>query len=171
MNIIKSSAIFGLCSLMAASISSCKNSDNDFPDYEGGISAYFAYQYPVRTIVLGEDLEYPNPLDNDHKFQIFATHGGSYSPKNLTINVNVDPSLVNNLTFEDGSPVKAMPESYYTLGSTSFTHDHGFFYGTTVQLSDAFFADPDAIKNTYVVPLVMTEARCRQDSFRHHHRG
>jgi len=28
---------------------SCKNGDAEFPDYEGGTTVYFAYQYPVRT--------------------------------------------------------------------------------------------------------------------------
>lgn len=28
---------------------------------------------------------------------------------------------------------------------------------TVVQLTDAFFNDPDAVKNTYVIPLVMTD--------------
>ena len=29
--------------------------------------------------------------------------------------------------------------------------------GTEVQLTDAFFNDPDAVKNTYVIPLVMQD--------------
>ena len=36
-------------------ITSCENQDNEFPDYEGGTSVYFATQYPVRTLVMGED--------------------------------------------------------------------------------------------------------------------
>ena len=48
-----------------------------------------------------------------------------------------------------------MPESYYSL-STLELQFNGTFNGTTeVQLTDAFFNDPDAIKNTYVIPLVM----------------
>ena len=34
-------------------ISSCKNGDISFPDYEGGVTVYFPYQYPVRTIMWG----------------------------------------------------------------------------------------------------------------------
>ena len=26
---------------------SCENADKSFPDYEGGTSVYFAYQYPI----------------------------------------------------------------------------------------------------------------------------
>ena len=56
---------------------SCKNWSIDFPDYEGGVSVYFPYQYPVRTIVLGED-NYDTSLDNQHKCKIYATMGGAY---------------------------------------------------------------------------------------------
>jgi hypothetical protein len=48
-----------------------------------------------------------------------------------------------------------MPSSYYQLSTTSLAFK-GTLNGTTeVQLSDAFFNDPDAIKYTYVIPLVM----------------
>lgn len=33
-------------------MTSCENQDNEFPDYEGGTSVYFATQYPVRTLVI-----------------------------------------------------------------------------------------------------------------------
>ena len=36
----------GVCSL---TLTSCYNSENEFPDNEGGTTAYFAYQFPVRT--------------------------------------------------------------------------------------------------------------------------
>ena len=35
---------------------SCYNADKEFPDYENGTTAYFAYQYPIRTLVLGNDI-------------------------------------------------------------------------------------------------------------------
>ena len=139
----------------AASLTSCENGDIEFPDYEEGTTVYFAYQYPVRTIVLGDD-EYDTSLDKAHKCQIKATFGGSYNGTNGSVQVAVDPTLVDGLTFEDGTPVKAMPESYYSLSTTNLAFN-GTMNGTTeVQLSDAFFNDPDAVKNTYVIPLVMT---------------
>ena len=152
------SRIMGACLLscgLAAALTGCKNGDADFPDFEGGTTAYFAYQYPVRTIVLGDD-EYDTTLDKAHQCQIKATFGGSYSGSNGTVQVAVDPTLVNGLTFEDGTPVKAMPESYYSLSTTNLAFNGTFNGTTTVQLTDAFFADPDAVKNTYVIPLVMT---------------
>lgn len=151
-NIIKlfcgTGLLFGFCA--------CQNSDIDFPDYEGGTTVYFAYQYPVRTIVLGDD-EYDTTLDQAHKCQIKATFGGSYNGSDGSVQVAVADTLCNNLFFADGvTPVKAMPSNYYQLSTTNLNFN-GSMYGTTeVQLTDAFFADPDAVKNTYVIPLLIT---------------
>ena len=150
---------FASAALLAFGVSSCKNADNDFPDYEGGVSAYFAYQYPTRTITLGEDPEVDNSLDNQHKCLIIATQGGAYKSRNLKIDVVVDNDLTSNLTFPDGTPVKAMPSNYYSLESTTLTKVADYQFGTVVNLTDAFFADPDAIKETYVIPLRMVKAQ------------
>lgn len=158
MRYIKNSMMSGMALLFAVSAVSCKNGDNEFPDYEGGVSAYFANQYPSRCIVLGEYPDGDNTLDNQHKFMIYATQGGAYKSRDLKIDVTVDPTLVENLTFPDGSPVKVMPEGYYKMESNILTKKKDFFFGTEVSLSDAFFADADAIKNTYVIPLRMVNA-------------
>ena len=134
---------------------SCKNGDQTFPDYEGGTTVYFPYQYPVRTIVLGDD-EYDTSMDQAHQCQIMATFGGSYNGSNGSVTIAVDPSLVDGLTFEDGSPVKAMPENYYSLSTTTLNFNGTMNGATTVQLTDAFFADPATVKNTYVIPVKMT---------------
>lgn len=141
--------------LAGALFTSCKNGDAEFPDYENGTTVYFAYQHPVRTIVLGDD-EYDTTLDKAHKCKILATFGGSYNGSNGSVQVAVDPTLVDGLTFEDGTPVKAMPESYYQLASTDWAFNGTMNGGTEVQLTDAFFNDPDAVKQTYVIPLVIT---------------
>ena len=145
--------VAALLALMA-SFTACENGDQTFDDYEGGTTAYFAYQSPVRTIVLGDD-EYDTTLDKAHKLKILATFGGSYNGRNATVNVAVDNSLCDNLTFADGTPVKAMPKKYYQLSTTAFNFNGGMQGGTEVQLTDDFFKDPDAVKNTYVIPLVM----------------
>ena len=145
--------VAALLTLMA-SFTACENGDQAFDDYEGGTTAYFAYQSPVRTIVLGDD-EYDTTLDKAHKLKILATFGGSYNGRNATVNVAVDNSLCDNLTFADGTPVKAMPKEYYQLSTTAFNFNGGMQGGTEVQLTDDFFKDPDAVKNTYVIPLVM----------------
>ena len=125
-------------------------------DYEVGTTVYFAYQYPVRTIVLGDDL-YDTSLDHAHKYEIMATFGGSYNGSNGIVNIAVDESLCNNLYFEDGiTPVKAMPGNYYQLSTTSLEFNGTFYGKTEVQLTDDFFNDPEAVNKTYVIPLVMT---------------
>lgn len=158
MKYIKSAVIVGLGAFLAAGVSSCKNADKEWPDYEGGVTAYFANQYPVKCITLGEDGEQDNSLDNEHKCVIYATQGGAYKSRDLKIEVAVDPTLVNNLEFSDGTPVKAMPDNYYSLESNILTKKKGYLFGTVVTLSDAFFADPDAVKYTYVIPLRMINA-------------
>lgn len=138
-------------------LTSCENNDISFPDYEGGSTVYFAYQSPVRTLVMGED-EYDTTLDNQHKCKIYATMGGVYeNKKNIKIDIAVDNSLCDNLYFEDGSPVKAMPSSYYTLADNNITLNKVLSQGVEVQFTDAYFADPQALANTYVIPVIMTD--------------
>ena len=139
-------------------LSSCENGDVSFPDYDYQ-TVYFARQTPVRTITLGDDV-YPTELDNQHRFQIYATMGGVNSNKSdRTIQIKVDETLCNGLKFEDGSDVKPMPNNYYQLGSNTITIPSGSIQGCVdVQLTDAFFADPLSTKVTYVIPLRMVSA-------------
>ncbi|MCK9159928.1 MAG: DUF5627 domain-containing protein [Bacteroidaceae bacterium] len=136
---------------------SCENQDADYPDYEGGTTVSFAYQYPVRTIVLGEDT-YDTTLDNQHECTIYGAMGGSYKGKNIIVDFNVDNALTDHLYFSDGSAVQAMPSTYYTLANNKLYYSGEVMGGVVVQLTDAFFADPKSLKNTYVIPLVMTKA-------------
>ncbi|WP_207424922.1 DUF5627 domain-containing protein [Desertivirga brevis] len=140
----------------AVCLSSCKNGDWEFDDYEFQ-SVYFAYQGPVRTITLGEDV-FDTSLDNEHKCEIMATMGGVYSNKqDVTIGVQVDNSLAEGKAFNSGGDIVAMPASYYSLASNQIVIPKGKITGgVQVQLSDAFFADPLSLKNTYVIPLKMT---------------
>ena len=148
----------GLAVALSTATGCLKNKEMEFPDFDRQ-SVYFAYQYPVRTIVLGEDLFIDNTLDNEHKVEIKATMGGTRDNKNdVAINFNVDPSLVTNLHFSDnGGQIQMMPANYYTLASNQITIPKGSVLGgVQVQLTDAFFGDPLAIRNTYVLPLKMT---------------
>lgn len=143
--------------LLLALLASCQNEEVVFPDYKYQ-STYFAYQYPVRTITLGEDI-FDTSLDNAFKCRIMATTGGVYeNKKDITIGISVDNSLSQNLRFgPTGSDVKAMPESYYRLASDKIVIPSGqLIGGVEVQLTNEFFADPLAIKNTYVIPVRMT---------------
>ncbi len=141
--------------LVIGGLVSCQNGDWEFPDYEYS-AVYFAYQTPVRTIVLGKDY-YPTDLDNEYKCQIMATMGGVYENKNnVEIGFEVDNSLCDNLTFDGGDDIIAMPANYYSLSSEKIVINKGSIIGgVEVQLTDAFFADPLALTNTYVIPLVM----------------
>ncbi len=149
---------WGLClcalGMFAALTVSCENGNQEFDDYEGGTTVYFAYQSPVRTIVLGDD-EYDTSLDKAHKCQIQATFGGSYNGSDGSVQIAVDNALADHLTFADGTPVKAMPQNYYTLSTNQLLFGGTFKGVADVQLTDAFFSDPDAVKNTYVIPVVM----------------
>lgn len=143
----------------ASLLGSCKNESISFPDFEGGTTVYFSYQYPVRTIVLGEDT-YDTSLDNEHRCEIYATLGGAYkNKKKIAIDYVVDNTLCDNLFFEDGSPVTPMPSNYYTLGGDQIILDRKMQGAVGVQLEDAFFADPKALENTYVIPLLMTNVK------------
>ncbi len=143
-------------------VASCYNADQEFPDYEGGTTAYFAYQDPVRTIILGNDI-YDNSLDNAHKFQIYATMGGAYHGRNGFVEIAVDKSLCENLFFTDegGNPagkVTAMPDDYYTLASNKIPFNGDTRGYVEVQLTDKFFQDEKSVENTYVIPLLMKGA-------------
>lgn len=131
------------------------NKDVEFPDYKYQ-TVYFAYQYPVRTITFGEDI-FNTDLDNQGKCRIMATTGGVYfSKKNLNIGIAADNSLLGTgLLFGAGKDeVLPMPNNYYTLAANSIVIPEGELTGgVDVQLTEAFFNDPKAIKNTYVIPL------------------
>ncbi len=142
------------------SFASCYNADKEFPDYEGGTTAYFAYQYPVRTVILGNDI-YDNTLDNQHKIQIWSTMGGAYGGRDAYVDIVVDETLCDNLFFTDDGgnadePVRPMPKEYYTLLDNKISYNGEPRGYVEVQLTDAFFNDPKAIENTYVIPLLMT---------------
>lgn len=158
---MKLNKIFRLLSagVLFASLASCHNAEIIFPDSDAGVTAYFAYQYPVRTIVLGESETFDTSLDNQHKCIIYGAMGGAYKGKDLSIAIEVDNSLAENLYFDaDGkNPVKAMPEDYYTLSGNRLDYAGDYMGGVEVQLTDKFFEDPEAIKTTYVIPVVMTE--------------
>ena len=149
-----------LTSMMLLALTSCHNGDWHFDDY-GTRSVYFAYQYPVRTITLGEDPSTDNTLDNQHKCKIMATTGGGYTnPDDITVYFEVDETLCDKIVFTGTSnPVQAMPQNYYTLSSNSemVIPAGKLSGGVEVQLTDDFFNDEDAIKNTYVIPLRMTD--------------
>ena len=147
---------------LALTCASC-NQEHEFPDFEGGTTAYFAYQFPVRTLILGNDI-YDNTLDNAHKCRIWSTMGGAYHGRNAVVDIVVDESLCDNLWFVDAgdnpsAPVLPMPKNYYSLASNTISYNGDVRGYVEVQFTDAFFNDEKAIENTYVIPLLMTKVK------------
>lgn len=145
--------------LILASLTGCENAPISYADYKFS-SVYFPYQYPVRTITLGDDI-FDTTLDNQHKCNIMATLSGVYeNKKDVTINVAVADTIPTGYNFSTTSPnrsILTMPHDYYTLASNQIIIKKGEISGgVEVQLTDKFFADPLAIDNNYVIPLLMT---------------
>ena len=156
--------IFGVAlGVLSLTYASCYNADHEFPDFEGGTTAYFAYQFPVRTVILGNDI-YDNSIDNEHKIHIYSTMGGAYGGRDAYVDIAVDESLCDNLWFVgDGgnpeSPVLPMPSNYYNLSSNVIPYNGDQRGYVEVQLTDAFFNDPKSVGETYVIPLLMKGVR------------
>ena len=122
----------------------------------GKISVYFAMQDPVQPIILGNDDESDNTDHNNHQFKLMATWGGGYNnTKDCKIRYEIKPSLL-----EAGSGMEVLPTTHYTLEDPSvLTIPAGSVIGgTTVHLTDAFFNDPKAATNHYVLPVSLEES-------------
>ncbi|MDR1336224.1 MAG: DUF1735 domain-containing protein [Tannerella sp.] len=141
-----------------AVFTACENFDREFDDYLY-TAGYFPYQYPVRTLILG-DYIYDNANDNAHKFLVSVAMGGVYeNTEDRVFSVAVDESLCRNLLFSaGGAEVKPLPSNYYTLATPDriVIPKGAYNGGVEVQLSDAFFNDPLAVRNTYVLPVRIT---------------
>lgn len=144
--------------LIITALGSCENFEADHPDFDY-TAGFFPYQYPVRTLVLG-DYIYDNTNDNNHKFVISVAMGGVYeNEKDRVFNFQVNEDLCDNVLFEaTGDTVRAMPRDYYTLSSDNqIVIPKGKYNGgVEVQLSDAFFNDPVSVTSGYVIPLQLT---------------
>ncbi len=136
---------------------SCQNQDIDFPDFDY-TTGYFPYQYPIRTIILG-DYIYDNSNDNNHEFVISVAMGGVYENTQQRIfKFVVDEELCTDAYFADGSPIRPLPSSYYQLSDNQkiIIEPGNVNGGIKVKLNDEFFDNPLSIKNTFVVPLRLT---------------
>ena len=149
---------FLLILLIAASLFSCENFETDHPDFDY-TAGFFPYQYPVRTLVLG-DYIYDNTNDNNKKFVISVAMGGVYENKqDRVFNFQINQDLCNDVLFSaNGDTVRLMPEEYYTLSSPiQIVIPKGQFNGgVEVQLTDAFFVETIAVQSGYVIPLELT---------------
>lgn len=144
--------------VIATGMTACHNGDNEFPDFDYQ-AVYFATQNVGRTVELGNDYEIDLTSDNNHQVVIKAVMGGAYkNTKNRIIDIEVDPTMIENMYFANGgAKVELLPADYYTLSGQTITIPSGSIDGgVTVQLNDNFFNDPKAIDFTYVIPVKMT---------------
>ena len=143
-------------------LAGCYNEDISYADYPVK-SIYFPYQYPVRTLSLGNDLV-DNSLDRQHKFNIGVVVGGYYktNKQDWTVNFTVDESIVpDNLYNADNEKIEVLPSEYYTLNpESSVVIPKGSFSGLIeVQLTEEFFKQPEAVKGNWVIPVVITSVQ------------
>ncbi len=141
------------------SFTACESSDNEFSDFDYQ-TVYFANQYGLRTIELGEDEFLDNSLDNQHKVSIKAAWGGGYTNrKNVIIDTQVDESLCENssISKEVTLLLPLCPPPTIPWPPTRSIFPRGeVIGGVEVQFTDAFFADKKTLDNYYVIPLKMT---------------
>ena len=135
----------------------CENQEFDYPDYDY-TAVYFPMQYPVRTLVLGED-RVDNSMDQELKFQIGVTIGGLFeNRKDWNVEVVLDESLAQGLVNQNGDTLRILPSEYYTLGSNQLVIPSGDFSGfVDVQLNEIFLSDSLATFSNYVIPLRITD--------------
>lgn len=148
-----------LIAILMGSLFSCENQDWEFPDFDY-TATYFPYQYPVRTLVLG-DYVFDNENDNNLKFIISAGIGGMYENNaDWTVNYEVNEELVKNLLTSAGDTIRMLPTEFYTLSpSGQLVIPKGEFNaGIEVQLTEAFLNDPLAVSFNYVIPLEITSS-------------
>ncbi len=148
-----------IISVLFLGLYSCHNEKWEFPDYYYS-TVYFPYQYPVRTLVLG-DYETDNTNDNNLKFLISAHIGGMYdNTSDRTVNYEIVPSLAQNVITSLKDSIKLLPSSYYAVSPLNqFIVPKGkFFGGFEVQLAEAFLDDTFAYRVRYVVPVRITDS-------------
>lgn len=153
-----------LIAAMSVLVLSCnKNADTDWPDYDY-TSVYFSYQTVGRTLTFGKEEFIDNTLDNQRKVEIKAALGGTRDNKaNVSIGYVVDESLLANKYFDNaygGAKMVLLPSTHYTFLSDQMKIPAGsILNGVQVQFTDAFFADANAIKSHYVIPLKMVSVQ------------
>ncbi len=142
-------------------LTSCQNQPNVFPDYPY-TAVYFPIQYPVRTLVLGED-RIDNSLDKELKFNIGVSIGGlRENKKDWTVDFVMDETLATKLQASSTEPLTLLPAKYIRSMTPSapgtITIPSGTMNGNIlIQLDDTFLDDPDAYKTRYIIPLRITK--------------
>jgi len=142
MRIIKYISVFILTAML---MTSCY--EEYVKDFEY-TATYFGSQKPLRTIV----------ADDDMSFEVGVALGGLREDDGShEVSFMVDTSLMSDIV--EASAFKLLPENYYTLSNnTKFDIVKQHMRVVKVTLDPAFAADSDAINETYVLPLRITDA-------------
>jgi len=148
-------------------LAACENDPKSFDDFTTQ-SVYFPLQYPIRTIVLGEDR-----IDNSKKkkkaFNIGISIAGMYeNTADRMVDFIIDPTYFTQTQGKDtlygkdmngvNSKLLLLPSNYYSMvPDAQVTVKKGSFDGLIrINLTDDFFNDPNAIKLKYILPLRIT---------------
>ena len=128
---------------------SCEPYEDYLFDYEYAV-VYFPIQQPLRSVV----------ASNDMKIEFGAVLGGKrVNDKDEIVHYRIDPELLNNVQlFGAPLPFTLLPEDYYTLSDErEIIIPAGSFQGAVEMYLDStkFVEDPDAIYNTYALPIVI----------------
>lgn len=149
--------------LIVLFVTACSN-DSFTSDNFDYTASYFGWQYPVRTLVLGGSDYYDTSNDLKHQFEIKASLAGvSVNSKDRNVIVEIDPSLVDSLAFNNGTSnvrLQMLPSNYYEpLSTTTMVIPAGSFNGgILIKLTEAFFNDPLAASTKYVLPIRIKSA-------------
>ena len=140
----------------------CRKQDIEFDDFAYQ-TVYFPYQTPVRSLMLGDEVDGDNSIDLEHAFSIGASIGGMYeNTKDREITVELAPELASNITDATGNELELLPAQYYNATFDKIIIPAGSFFGKLrVNLTDAFFADSLTTGLRYVIPLRITDAAGR----------
>jgi len=165
MNNSRTNRFFLLCLSAGVAMTACQSRLPEFEDFEY-TTTYFAFQYPMRTIVLGESEYYDLTNDHNHRFQVQAAMGGVRDNKeDIIVNFEVEPNLLEKLSGEstrtqEKFALRMLPSTHYEpLGTDRMVIEKGNFSGgVLVQLTDAFFEDPLSYQNCYALPIRITKA-------------
>jgi hypothetical protein len=151
---------------------SCKKSNLWYKNYDY-TTAYFPYQYPFRTLILGDYNIADNTNDNNLKFLITARIGGLLNnnsdwsigyvvDNNLANKLITDPNSWDGKTVSSADTLEALPSRYYTLGGgggdkNTIIVPKGSFTGSLeIQLTQDFLDDTMAWRTHYIIPLKIT---------------
>jgi hypothetical protein len=149
-------------------LAACENDPKSFDDFTTQ-SVSFPLQYPIRTIVLGED-RIDNSIDLQKAFNIGVSIGGLYeNTADRIFDFIIDPSYFTETQGKDtlygkdmngvNSKLLLLPSNYYSMvPNAQVTVQKGSFDGLIrINLTDDFFNDPNAIKLKYILPLRITD--------------